>query len=434
MINYFESLGFGDSVGKALNVAQGVQSLSANKQAMQMNESNMQRQQQADQSAMLKFSNDQQKQRAAQGAGAFYNALNSGNTQGALQIASQFQDDINTLGDPSFTVESVAQLSQTPEGVEQLKQMSLGMIQLAAGPEQMARFTAQQQAPSASSVPVSVREQQYYQELQKKDPVAAEAYGRKAGFVETGREQSQTPQERNVSAYKAMIANGDPQAESFGISAGLLSKEGRQLDATTSKALVGAMDEAEQNAVKVTKYLDLANRVSQADIGGGLFGAGGSWREGFKGAFGMQDEEVSKIVSDWQKIRSGEAIASLPQGPATDADIRLALRPLPESPNGEYLASYLRGLSKMASYKETYNQAKADFLSQNGSLRGKDGKNFVSLWKSQREDVLKNIASDPRFSTSANSIDSFLGDGRQQVPAQQQPAQSVGGYKIIEVR
>jgi hypothetical protein len=197
------------------------------------------------------------------------------------------------------------------------------------------------------------------------------------------------------------------------------------------------MDEAEQNAVKVTKYLDLANRVSQADVGGGLLGSGGSWREGFKSVFGMQDEEVSKIASDWQKIRSGEAIASLPQGPATDADIRLALRPLPESPNGEYLASYLRGLSKMASYKESYNQAKADFLSENGSLRGKDGKNFVSLWKSKREDVLKSIANDPRFSVESSSVDRFLGDGGQRQPQAQpqtQQPQGVAGYKIIEVR
>jgi hypothetical protein len=148
MINYFENLGFGDSVGKALNVAQGVQSLSANKQAMQMNQANIQRQQQADQSAMLKFANDQQKQRAAQGAGAFYNALSAGDDQAALAILKQFAPDINSTGDPTFTDQKAAELMQTPEGKKQLGQMALGMIQLAAGPEQMARFTAQQAKPA----------------------------------------------------------------------------------------------------------------------------------------------------------------------------------------------------------------------------------------------------------------------------------------------
>ena len=150
-VNYFENLGFGNFGERQQAAAQNTQAMRGNEQAMQMNDMNMQRQVKADEQSMLKFQNEQQKQRAAQGAGAFYQRLQSGDTQGALQIASQYQDDINTLGDPSFTTESVAQLMQSPEGVEQLKQMSLGMVQMAAGPDQFAKFTAQQAKPETQA-------------------------------------------------------------------------------------------------------------------------------------------------------------------------------------------------------------------------------------------------------------------------------------------
>ena len=157
-INYFDQLGFGGLGQRTQQAAlnqQGIraneQNMRSNEQNMQMNQQNQQRQVAADQQAMVQFQDDKQKQRAAQGAGAFYNALQSGNDNAALQIANQYQEDINGIGDPTFTVNSVSELMKTPEGKEQLKQMSLGMVQLAGGPEQMARFTASQQPkPEAS--------------------------------------------------------------------------------------------------------------------------------------------------------------------------------------------------------------------------------------------------------------------------------------------
>lgn len=155
--NYFDNLGFGNFGERQQAAAQNAQGMRANEQAMQMNDMNMmssmkqdQRQVKADEQKMLAFQDAQQKQRAAQGAGAFYQRLQSGDAQGALQVASQYQNDINALGDPSFTVDSVAEMIKTPDGVEKLKQMSLGMVQMAAGPEQFAKFTAQQAKPAST--------------------------------------------------------------------------------------------------------------------------------------------------------------------------------------------------------------------------------------------------------------------------------------------
>jgi hypothetical protein len=371
--------------------------------------------QQKEQAAQIKFANDQQKARAAQGAGAFYNALNSGNKQAALVIAQQYQDEINGLGDPSFTVDSVSELLQTPEGTEQLKQMSLGMVQMAGGPEQFAKFTQEQRKPAqASDTPASIRELEFYQKLQQTNPEAAAKFAKSRGYVDTPKEQALTPQERNMEKYQALVAAGNPNAEAFGRSAGILSKEGQVLSATSEKALQDSVAESELNATNTTKYLDLASRFKESDIAGGILGTGGSWREALKSAVGSQDE-VSKIVGEWTKIRSGEAVASLPQGPATDADIRLALKPLPENANGDYMDKYLRGLAKIAEYKASYNQAKADFISENGSLRA-NGANFGSDWNKKREAVLKQINQDPRF--KRQDVKKFL--GRETAPQVQQ--------------
>lgn len=303
-------------------------------------------------------------------------------------------------GYPQDTINLMMTQAKDPAKAEQIMRV-LGAGLESAG-YQTGIFTE-----TDNKTPSSQKEFEYYQALQQRNPEAAKEFARAKGYIETGREASQTPQERNVTTYKRMIASGDPDAENFGISSGLLSKEGRQLDAATTKALQDSMTESETNSANVYKYVDLAERFKASDIAGGILGSGGSWREAAKAALGTQDE-VTKLTSEWQKIRSGEAIASLPQGPATDADIRLALKPLPENANAEYMDKYLRGLAKMAAYKSEYNQAKADFISENGSLRAKDGTNFGKVWATKRKDVLDRIAVDERFTPRKLTKDEFV--------------------------
>lgn len=141
--NYFQQLGFGQS--NPLAGIEQAQQLRANQFNYEQAQKQAAAQEEARKTQALQFQNEQQKQRAAQGAGAFYNALNSGNAGAALQIAKQYEGDINALGDPSFTTQTVAEMLKTPEGVDQLKKMSLGMVQMAGGAEQFAKFTAGQQ-------------------------------------------------------------------------------------------------------------------------------------------------------------------------------------------------------------------------------------------------------------------------------------------------
>lgn len=325
----------------------------------------------------------------------------SGNPEAFKARALQRAESIMQRGgNPSDTINLMMTYDKDPEQAKQL------MRSVGAGLESVGYKTGIFGATDEQT-PSSQKEFEYYQALQQRNPEAAKEFARAKGYIETGREASQTPQERNVATYKRMVASGDPDAENFGISSGLLSKEGRQLDAATTKALQDSMTESEANSANVYKYVDLAERFKASDIAGGILGSGGSWREAAKAALGTQDE-VTKLTSEWQKIRSGEAISSLPQGPATDADIRLALKPLPENANAEYMDKYLRGLAKMAAYKAEYNQAKADFISENGSLRAKDGTNFGKTWSTKRKDVLDRIAEDERFTPRKLTKDEFV--------------------------
>lgn len=350
-----------------------------------------------------------QKTQAASDVVSLYAAADSPEKFKQL-IANRIQTVRDRGGDPKDSIE-LANIYET-QGAEAARK-SLQMVGAALANEGFVKADMiGLQDAQQRGVPSSQAEMEYYLKLQKENPEAAAKFAKARGYTDSPREQAETPQEKNLKRYEQMIADGNPNAEAFAISSGLKSKEGRELSATSQTEVVKALEAAELNGVNVTKYMDLASRFKESDIAGGLAGTGGSWREALKTATGSQDE-VSKIVGDWQKIRSGEAIASLPQGPATDADIALALKPLPENANAEYMDMYLRGLAKTAEYKQRYAQAKANFITENGSLRAKDGTNFGKVWGEQRLAVLDEIKADPRFMA------------QQAKPAQQAPAQAV---------
>ena len=367
----------------------------------------------------------QQKQQAATDVVNLYQAL--GNPQAFGQVMAQRINGIlERGGDPSDSIALTKIYNEQGADAARRAIQQVGAAFVNQGfikPELVGFGVA-----ADSDKPTSQKEFEYYQKLQRENPEAAKKFALARGYTETGKEQAQTQQERNLAKYEQMVAQGNPNAENFGVSAGILSREGRVLDATTSKNLVDAQDQAELNSVNVTKYIDLAEQYKKSGISGGLMGEGGSWREAMKAVVGSQDE-VSKITSEWQKIKSGEAIASLPTGPATDADIKLARAPLPENANADYMEKYLRGLAKIAAYKEAYNRAKSDFLSSNGSLRDKQGRNFGSVWKEQRQSVLDSISADPRFSAQAEK-DNVPPENKTQPPASEDEALIYSQYGL----
>ena len=251
-INYFQELGL-NSYNPAQALSQG--------QAYKMNQFNLDSakaqeaeriaaNQQNQQAAQIKFANDQQKARAAQGAGAFYNALNSGNKQAALVIAQQYQDEINGLGDPSFTVDSVSELLQTPEGTEQLKQMSLGMVQMAGGPEQFAKFTESQQVK-----PMTAYERAQAQAKQQDLAFKGQEVGLKGQELELAKQKLDL--ERETKKLEAM-------QKSAAATANDLKREELQLKIDEQKRTVEEAKAQRQADYQVAES-NIANTISTLD-------------------------------------------------------------------------------------------------------------------------------------------------------------------------
>jgi hypothetical protein len=87
----------------------------------------------------------------------------------------------------------------------------------------------------------------------------------------------------------------------------------------------------------------------------------------------------------------GEAIASLPKGPATDKDIELArLGEPPANADAEYLASYARGIAKIAKHEAEYYKDKNAWYSLHNTPSGFDQSQTVKM----SEKTLENFKTD----------------------------------------
>ena len=218
----------------------------------------------------------------------------------------------------------------------------------------------------------------YYQELQKRDPAAAEAFGMAKGYVETGREAAPTTAQRDWKEYQRLKKEDPVAARQYAQAVGFITKEGRELSAHLQKRLSAFTDEAAESSANEIKYNDLAEQIIQAgdEIGSGFFEAG--WGEKLKEFTGDSDWKT-QLRRDVQQIKVSEGIKNLPQGPATDKDIELVMKPFPpDTASAEYIASYLRGLAKLSNYRKQYNDFKANYVSENGTERG-----MLKAWKEE---------------------------------------------------
>ena len=96
----------------------------------------------------------------------------------------------------------------------------------------------------------------------------------------------------------------------------------------------------------------------------------GTFEEIIKTAGGTQDE-ASLARTSANKLVQGEAIDSLPQGPATDVDVALARQGEPPANSSpEYLASYARGIAKLARAEANYYRDQTAWYSLNNTVYG----------------------------------------------------------------
>ena len=195
-------------------------------------------------------------------------------------------------------------------------------------------------------------------------------------------ENRPTANAQDLATYKAMKAAGDPDAEGFGRSIGIVSKEGEKLSAASEKAILDSSDAANTARSSASRYMTLADNLRSATkMSGGLKS---TWGEYLKEQTGNQDE-ITALRKEALGITNSEAIASLPPGPATDRDIEMAKAPFPtEKSDPKYVADWLGAVSRLQQKKADYAEFKADFISKNGTVRG-DGKSLSAAWRDSQK-------------------------------------------------
>jgi len=125
--------------------------------------------------------------------------------------------------------------------------------------------------------------------------------------------------------------------------------------------------EANKLQAQALKAEELAAGLEQYNPVGGLQG---SLIEYTKEISGQQDA-ISALRTEANRLTMGAAVAALPKGPASDKDIALVLKGVPPAnANAEYLASYARGVAKMQKAEAEYKREQLNWLSKKRSYEG----------------------------------------------------------------
>lgn len=196
-------------------------------------------------------------------------------------------------------------------------------------------------------------------------------------------------------------------------------KEEGTLGAADKKAIRSATDEALAAEEQVYQTQDLANRYDELRPTGGVFGSTASAFNTFIG----RTTDVETLKTEYKALRNEFIGEALPPGAASDADVLLAKEGFPtEEYSADQIASFLRGMSKMAALRAEKSRLRSDYLSKNKGddsgfadawteIRNSEGfteslsKKYNFAWKPLEEPVDFNTAKMPTDATAPATAD-----------------------------
>jgi hypothetical protein len=144
-----------------------------------------------------------------------------------------------------------------------------------------------------------------------------------------------------------------------------IQKNINELPADTRKLVNDSAVTAAAAKQSAGQFNDLAKQLEAA---GGGYGVFSSASEFLKKGTGFQGG-LTQLRNEYTRLRNSAAIKSLPPGPATDADIQLALKPFPpETADAKTMASFLRGMAKLQDIEASVSNAKTDWLANNNGV------------------------------------------------------------------
>ena len=144
-------------------------------------------------------------------------------------------------------------------------------------------------------------------------------------------------------------------------------KDVAQVSATNAKIYKGINESKRAAQLTAIKANKTADKLLKAIPAAGLEGDFDVYLSNILGAQGEKEEARTMITN----LINGNAIQNLPKGPASDKDIALVMKgEPPANANAEYLASYARGIAKMAQAEARYFSDQERWMDGNGGLHG----------------------------------------------------------------
>lgn len=167
--------------------------------------------------------------------------------------------------------------------------------------------------------------------------------------------------ERGIAVQEGQLAQSLMKAQNPELSAGLQTLVDKSV--TDSVAAAGT----------ASQMRSLAQQAKQAQWSGGT---ATQWNETFKSLIGGEDAQT-RLITQIQGVLSKEVLSNLPPGPATDKDVALAQKAVMKATaNPQELAQALEAAARLQDKSAAIQQAKADFISENGGL-GKAKRDIV---------------------------------------------------------
>jgi hypothetical protein len=144
-----------------------------------------------------------------------------------------------------------------------------------------------------------------------------------------------------------------------------LGEKAQKLDDSAIKIVNEATVSSVASEQSAARMLDLASRIEKEAPTSGLAAKG---FEFYKKITGDQNA-ITNLRNEYTRIKTKGVLNNLPPGPASDKDIMFAAKGFPEETDSpESIASFLRGMAKIAQYDAVQESAKAEWANSVGSL------------------------------------------------------------------
>lgn len=315
---------------------------------------------------------EQQQQKLAV-AGPVFHALQSGRPDLAKSLLQQNYDALKASNAPPRELQAAQSWLAMTDHPELLHNMGGTFLASVMGPDFEKTYgTVTKGQREEAKLPSEISKN--YGEASQAAAAAGKTTQEAGQVVPLAQAQIEEIHSRNGERYARLGLDADKLASETGIKLKEIDAKyggARNMTADARKIVNEATANsvvASNSAVQMRGIADQFEKADPRSIGAGVGEA--------LATFTGQQDYVSQLRKEYTRLRAGQVNALLPPGPASDKDIANAQAGfLPATANSKQVASFLRGMAKMQEYQSKYEDNRAQWVADNGTL-GKAGKDL----------------------------------------------------------